>query len=142
MAAITLQRLKQVIADAYANGYHGCLDLSDTYVEEAIARLMDTPAIPVLSVNDGWKNWTVKELRSLDVGTIMEHATRGKGWTSGTSSERLMIWADGSQSHFYKDETPWNEPMRVIGKMKVDKGKPPKTTSRNLSGFQPIGGRY
>ena len=36
MAAIKLQRLKDIILRAYEAGYNGCLDLKDEYAEEAL----------------------------------------------------------------------------------------------------------
>jgi len=131
MAAITLQRLKQLVADAYKSGYHGCLDMQDGYVEDSMNKLME-PMAPILSANDGWKTWTIKELRALEAGTILEHATRGKGWIEHTSTERFITWTDSTVSHFYKDDVPWLEPMRVIGKIKT--GKPPKSVRRNTIG--------
>lgn len=136
MAAITLQRLRQSLAEAYAAGYHGCLDLCPSYVDEAITRLMLTPAAPVLSVNDGWRVWTVASLKKQDVGTIFEHATRGRGWLDGRGMTRFVTWADGTVSHFLKDEPPWTEPMRVVGKV-LKEPPPKKKYRRSMVGTAP-----
>lgn len=116
MATLTLQRLKKIIGIAYENGYHGCLDLKDSYTEEVISKLLTTDDEPTLSKNDGWKIYRAKELITMAIGTIFEHCIRGRGYIEATSTNgRIMRWSDGTVSAFLHDESPWLDPMRRIG---------------------------
>lgn len=130
MAAITLQRLKQVISDAYVAGYGSSLELKDCYVDELIASLLDAPdSAP--SANDGWKIYKVRELRELKPGTILEHFTRGKGWIETQGVEKWLKFENGEVSHFFQDASPWDEPMRVLGMtMKGPERQPPARQRR------------
>lgn len=131
MAAITLQRLKQVIGIAYEAGYHGCLDLKETYAEEIIQQLLANPADPVLSKNDGWRVYKVKELRVLPPGTMLEHVIRGNGYIEKMGSITHMRWTDGSMSVFVSDEDPWTDPMRLLGRtMKLEREQQMPRSSR------------
>ena len=125
MAAITLQRLKQIISDAYAAGYGGSLDMSESYVQEITTMLLATPEQP-LSKNEGWKIFKHKELRDVPVGTIFEHSSRGKGWIESNSTEKYMRFHNGEICHFYSDESPWDEPMRIIGSTIIPSVPKPK----------------
>jgi hypothetical protein len=114
-APITLHKLRQVIESAYESGYHGCLDLKESYSEEALQALLAGACEPILNKNDGWKIFRVRELREVAVGTIFEHSIRGKGWIETNHMETVMRWQDGSASKFYDEDTPWTEPMRITG---------------------------
>jgi hypothetical protein len=136
MAAITSQRLKQIIAAAFEAGYHNCLDEKDSYADEIISALLAAPEESLLTKNDGWKVWPVKELRSVSVGLMFEHTSRGRGWIESNSMERYMRWHDGTTTKFYSDESPWNEPMRPLGMtMKHDRTTAPKKKPRRSSTF-------
>lgn len=129
MAAITSHRLKQIIESAYEAGYRNCLDEKTSYAEEVISALLAAPE--ELSKNDGWKVWLVKELRSVAIGMMFEHASRGLGWIEGNSIGRYMRWRDGTISQFYSDDVPWKESMRQIGlTMKQERTVPPKKKVR------------
>lgn len=117
---ITVQRLRQVIELAYESGYHGCLDLKESYSEIAIQTLLAGACEPVLNKNDGWRIFKIKELREIVIGTIFEHSIRGKGWIEVNPHvspvlEKAMRWQDGSVSSFQEETSPWTEPMRIIG---------------------------
>lgn len=114
MAALTLNRLKQIIADSYEAGYHGSLDLKEIYVEEIVDNVLD-PTEETFAKNDGWKTFKVSELRGLRIGTIFDHATRGKCFIESDGLNRYMKFANGSVAKFLEDSSPWDEPMRIIG---------------------------
>lgn len=136
MAAITLQRLRQIIEIAYESGYHGCLDMKNVYAEEIIQNLLDSPAEPVLNKNDGWRVYKVKELRVVAPGTMYEHLTRGRGYIETEGLERVMRWSDGTCTRFVTDEPPWTDPMRPLGMtMKIEPKEPPKRRPRRLGSF-------
>lgn len=113
MAAMSFQKLKQIIADAYAAGYSGSLDLKEAYVDETIQEILsaDQPA----TKNEGWRVFKINELRTIPVGTIYDHESLGKGWTENNGTETYMRFHTGEIYHFYTNENPWDQPMRIVG---------------------------
>lgn len=119
MPSITLNHLKDVLGKAYIHGYHNCLDMKDSFVDDLVKILFEEPK--VFSKNDGWKVFTVKELRQLSVGTIFEHSVRGKCYIEAgrySSAKTFMHFEDGSRSEFVSDCEPWNQVMKIIGSQK------------------------
>lgn len=123
MAAITLQKLKKLLGDAYEAGYGNSLELKACYVEEIAAAILGEPE-ETFGPNEGWKVFKVRELREIAVGTIFDHSARGKCWVElhHGSRERHMKFENGEICHFYQDSRPWDEPMRIIGGVKNTKG--------------------
>jgi hypothetical protein len=133
MAAITLERLKQLMAECYAAGYRGPLDLKDSFVNELVTEVFKSP--DNTGENDGWTNYTIRDLKAMPIGTILEHSKRGKCWIEsgavGISTDGRAVhmrFEDGSIAHFHQDASPWLDKMRVVGKtMKQPEKKRPKS---------------
>lgn len=110
--ALTIKKLKKLLKEAYESGYAGSLDMADSYTDDVLSSLFTQQE--KLTTNDGWETYTVKQLRNLTVGTILEHSSRGKCWIDSNRTETFMKFWDGSVSKFYTDDAPWNEPLRII----------------------------
>lgn len=135
MATITLQRLKQLIENAYEAGYTGSLELAESYVEDTISSIVnDTPSSP--NLNDGWRKYSLSELVSLPVGTIIEHYNKGKGWVDQIErSYRGVRFENGTYSIFKCEGDPWTDPMRIIGNIVKPKPKKTRRFNEEYTGF-------
>ena len=127
MASITKKRLQAALLDAYEQGYRGALDMQENCVEGILATLLGSDPESTDNQNDGWRVFTVKELRATKIGTIFEHSTLGKGWIDACNT---MTWASGGSHLFQSDNQPWTEPMRIIGM--TSKSQPRQTIKWDL----------
>ncbi len=121
MAALKLNRLKELILAAYEAGFNGCFDLRDEYADEIVAEVMaEIERSKTESKGSGdWRVWSTDELRKRPIGTIFEHSRLGQGWIEGSSeSKKQMTFANGEISYFCQNNVePWDEPMREVGKL-------------------------
>lgn len=119
MAALRLQRLKEVIKTAYEAGFRGCMDLADQYAEELLANIqaeIQNKDLP-MKTNE-WRKYTVEELKKKPVGTVFEHIRLGQGWIDGrTEKDKCMTFANGEHRHFMQNIEPWSEIMRELGNL-------------------------
>lgn len=118
MAALKLNRLKEIILNAYEAGFNGCLDLREEFADEMVAEIMAEIERSKSEIKPGgdWRLWTTEELRKKPIGTIFEHSRLGKGWIEGTSeSKKQMTFANGETSFFMQNNVePWDEPMKLV----------------------------
>jgi hypothetical protein len=113
MAALKLNRLKEIIRIAYAAGHAGCLDLQDLYADEVLQEI--TKEIQQEGRGSGdWRLFSAEELRKMPVGTIFEHSRLGRCWIDGSENRKCMTFADGNTSFFVQNIEPWDEPMRNL----------------------------
>jgi hypothetical protein len=119
MAALKLQKLKEIIGRAYEAGYGGCLDLKDEYAEEALVEIVAEIQRAKGNEKGGdWRTYVPDELRKKAVGTMFEHVRLGQGWIEGTSEKnKRMTFSNGDQFFFMQSGEPWDEPMRELGKL-------------------------
>lgn len=119
--AITLQKLREFLEQAYEAGYQGCLELKIEYVDDVIQSIINGKIeVPSISPNDGWKIYKVSELMKEPVGTIFEHNRLGKCWIDAdmnNQKNKYMTFANGETKYFQADSSPWDEPMRLLQKV-------------------------
>lgn len=64
---------------------------------------------------DGFRKYTVAELKALPPGTIFEHFQLGKCMVCRKNGIKYMVfkksWPD---AWFYNDEYPWTSPMKML----------------------------
>lgn len=120
-ASITTEDLVRVIGTAFEDGYHGCLDCKDGYVVEALEKMLRPVAqksppkfVPV----EAWRNYTVKEIKQYNPGTIFEHSRLGYYWLENeqtvTGFTRIAVFPDGRVGYLETDAIPWTEPIRRV----------------------------
>lgn len=119
MAALKLNRLKEIVRNAYVAGNSGCMEMVDEYAEEVLAEV--TAEIQRNKNNPGggeWRVYSAEELKKKPFGTVFEHSRLGQCWIDGSSeSKKCMTFASGEQSYFVQNIEPWDEPMREVGKL-------------------------
>src|SRR6266404_4668755 len=119
--AITLHKLKDIVAQAYVLGYHGCLNMKDSIVDQLIEDLITLPNVEQFSINDGWRIFTIKELHLLTTGVIVDHSSRGKGYVVRDRSpfkSHIIFDICGPCYFLSADMPPWTEPMRIVNRRK------------------------
>lgn len=115
MAALKLQKLKELIRKSYTAGYNGCLELIDQYVEEAMIEIQNEIASVKEGVVGEWKIFTVEELKKKAIGTVFEHSRLGPGCIDGNSEkDKYMLFQNGEHGYFMQNVEPWCEPMRIL----------------------------
>jgi hypothetical protein len=118
MAAIKLQRLKDIILRAYEAGFSGCLDMREEYAEEALVEIVAEIQRSKDGKGGDWRVYTPDELRKKPIGTMFEHVRLGQGWIEGTNEKnKRMTFSNGEQSFFMQNTEPWDEPMIERGKI-------------------------
>lgn len=115
MAALKLNRLREIVLRVYEDGHRGCLDLKDDYADELIQELM--AEMSKEKDSGDWRVYTVEELRKKPLGTIFEHSRLGKCWIDGNEKLKTVTFEDGHTTHIMENSEPWTENMREIGKL-------------------------
>jgi hypothetical protein len=115
MAALKLEKLKEIIKRAYIAGYNGCMDLADEFAEEMLAVIQQE--VTMAKVTDGeWRIYTIEELRGKPFGTVFEHSRLGQCWIDGDIEKtKCMTFKDGERRFFGQNVEPWDEPLRETG---------------------------
>jgi hypothetical protein len=114
MAALKLQRFRDIILRAYEAGYDGCLEMKEQYAEDALAEVVKE----MQSKDAGeWRLYTVEELKKKECGVLFEHVRLGRGWVEGDGEGRRMAFDSGQQLFFQDNGPPWTEPMRELGRV-------------------------
>lgn len=119
MAALKLNQIRELIKAAYAAGYNGPMDLCEQYADDALAlvteKVRENRSAP--GTSGDWRVFTAEELKKQDFGTVFEHSRLGKCWIDGTSSNKYMTFENGEQSFFVQNIEPWDEPMKIAGRL-------------------------
>ena len=79
MAALKLEKLKELIKKSYVAGYNGCMDLADEFAEEMLLVIQHEITMSK-SVDGEWKVYDIDELKKKPFGTVFEHARLGQCW--------------------------------------------------------------
>jgi hypothetical protein len=116
MAALKLQKLRELIRKSYEDGYAGCLELADEYTEEIINLVQLEMQQNKIAGSGEWRIWKIEELKQKPFGTLFEHSRLGQGWIDGrTEKDKCMTFTNGEHGYFMQQVDPWDEPLREIG---------------------------
>jgi hypothetical protein len=114
-SVISLEDLRRILATAYEEGYHGCLDCKDGYVlelmENFLAKFVSPVASPTFVAAEDFRIYKVAELKLLPNGTFFEHSKLGYCWTIEGG---MRFKQTGAVRSFAKDAFPWNQTMRKV----------------------------
>ena len=107
---IDIGTLKSALTEAYTKGTEGSLDLVSSCVEEILEKLNRS-----FKKSEGWKIYTVKELREKSVPTVFQHKTLGACFVEQQKGkEKELKFPDGKSYTFDCDDYPFNIPMKEI----------------------------
>lgn len=104
---ISLEKLTLLVEEALERGYAGCQDLKQQEIVELFEKHDIKESI-------SFRIWTVEELRKLPDGTVFDHLNRGRCWVMSKTSEKCMMFTNGTSESFYSNTDPWDKPMKLM----------------------------
>jgi hypothetical protein len=115
MAALKLDKLKEIIKKAYVAGYNGCMDLADEFADEMLVVVQQE--VTMARATEGeWRVYPVEELKNKPFGTVFEHSRLGQCWIDGDVEKvKCMSFKNGDRYFFGQNIEPWTEPLRETG---------------------------
>lgn len=105
---ITIDKIVELINEAYERGLTGCADLKKQDIDEIIGKVC-------LKREDNYRIWTVAELKKMPSGSIFHHMVRGRCYIDTKSNGiKFMQFDRGQITDFNSDNDPWDKPMKLI----------------------------
>ena len=103
---ITWERLSELVSEAFDCGYRCCYDLKSDQLDEILKDFC---------LAEGWRIWSVADIKELPEGTIFQHILKGRCWlVIGRNGEKYAQFEDGQSVRLNSDSHPWDKPMKRI----------------------------